>query len=118
MAKKSFSSPNFYGPGVGLNTNSRGFRGMMPVSDAVPNGKLRIVCSGDSFTLGWGVGDDEAWCAQLASDETDVVNMGAWMPSRETRIERVRSLGSTAPAPSLARGPRPRSSQAPDAPRQ
>ncbi len=76
VAKKSFSSPNMYGPGVGLNTNSRGFRGMMPVSDAVPNGKLRLVCSGDSFTLGWGVADNETWCAQLASDELDVVNMG------------------------------------------
>jgi hypothetical protein len=76
IAKKSFSSPNFYGPGVGLNTNARGFRGMMPVSDPVPNGKRRVVCSGDSFTLGWGVADDDAWCAQLASDQVEVVNMG------------------------------------------
>ncbi len=76
VAKKSFSSPTLYGPGVGLNTNSRGFRGMMPVSDTVPNGKLRLVCSGDSFTLGWGVGDSETWCAQLANDQMDVVNMG------------------------------------------
>ncbi len=76
VAKKSFSSPALYGPGAGLNTNSRGFRGMMPVSDAVPNGKLRLVCSGDSFTLGWGVADSETWCAQLANDQMDVVNMG------------------------------------------
>lgn len=76
VAKKSFSSANFYGPGVGLQTNSRGFRGSMPTTDAVPNGKLRLVCSGDSFTLGWGVADDETWCAQLASEQMDVVNMG------------------------------------------
>jgi len=76
VAKKSFSAPNLYGPGVGLNTNSRGFRGMMPITDAVPNGKFRLVCSGDSFTLGWGVADDETWCAQLASEQMDVVNMG------------------------------------------
>lgn len=76
VAKKSFSSPNFYGPGAGLNTNSRGFRGMLPVTDAVPNGMLRIVCSGDSFTLGWGVADDETWCSLLGSDRVDVVNMG------------------------------------------
>jgi len=76
VAKKSFSSPDFYGPGVGLHTNSRGFRGLMPTPDGVPNGKLRLVCSGDSFTLGWGVADDETWCAQLASEQMDVVNMG------------------------------------------
>lgn len=76
VAKKSFSAPNFYGPGIGLNTNSRGFRGTMPVADAVPNGKMRIVCSGDSFTLGWGVADQQTWCARLASDRVESVNMG------------------------------------------
>jgi lysophospholipase L1-like esterase len=76
IAKKSFSSPNLYGPGVGLSTNSRGFRGMAPVSDVVPNGKRRLVCSGDSFTLGWGVADDETWCSQLGDGNLDAVNMG------------------------------------------
>ena len=76
IAKKSFSSPSLYGPGVGLSTNARGFRGIAPVADEVPNGKRRLVCSGDSFTLGWGVADNETWCSQLSSVNLDAVNMG------------------------------------------
>jgi hypothetical protein len=68
--------PNMYGPGVYLNTNGRAFRGIEEVRDARPAGRRRIVCSGDSFTLGYGVTDDEAWCAQLAGPDVQTVNMG------------------------------------------
>ena len=69
--------PDMYGEGIGLTTNQRGFRGAREVSDAVPAGRLRVICSGDSFTLGYGVGDDETWCARLEqAGGIEAVNMG------------------------------------------
>jgi hypothetical protein len=50
---------DFYGLGKNLTINDQGFRGRRSVAMRVPAEKLRIVCSGDSFTLGYGVGDDE-----------------------------------------------------------
>jgi len=69
---------NLYGPGAHLRINGQGFRGLHDVSVSAPAGKRRIICSGDSFTLGYGVGDDETWCHQLAQLVPDVesVNMG------------------------------------------
>jgi hypothetical protein len=70
--------PDLYGPGVGLHTNSRRFRGRRDLSDSVPPTHVRVVCSGDSYTLGWGVADDDTWCAQLARHDPrlETVNMG------------------------------------------
>jgi hypothetical protein len=71
------SLPDLYGPGLGLTTNARGFRGLGQVEPLAP-GARRVICSGDSFTLGYGVGDLETWCSQLGSQEPrlDAVNMG------------------------------------------
>jgi len=70
--------PDLYGPGRHLRTNARGFRGRAEVDDEVPAGKRRIICSGDSFTLGYGVGDEATWCAVLTEidDRLETVNMG------------------------------------------
>lgn len=70
--------PDLYGRGVGLTVGPRGFRGAAAVSDVVPEGHQRVVCSGDSFTLGFGVADDEVWCHLLAAREPrlEAVNMG------------------------------------------
>jgi hypothetical protein len=70
--------PNMYGPGVDLRTNSLGFRGAREYTAAVPPGKVRIICSGDSVTLGFGVDDDHSWCRLLeARDQRlETVNMG------------------------------------------
>lgn len=70
--------PDLYGPGRSLTTNSRGFRGAAEVEDAPAPGRSRLICSGDSFTLGYGVADDEAWCARLAAlvPGIEAVNMG------------------------------------------
>lgn len=70
--------PNMYGPGVFLRTNSRGFRGGREFTEAVPPGKVRMVCSGDSVTLGFGVDDDHSWCKLLESRDQriETVNMG------------------------------------------
>lgn len=70
--------PNLYGPGVFLKTNGQGFRGDREVPAAAPKDRARVICSGDSFTLGYGVDDDHAWCAELATMDPrlETVNMG------------------------------------------
>jgi hypothetical protein len=70
--------PDMYGPGIYLRTNSEGFRNNHDFDTAVPNGKYRIVCSGDSFTLGYGVDNDHTWCHRLTAldPRLETVNMG------------------------------------------
>ena len=69
---------NLYGDGLHLRTNSQGFRANQDYDVSPPPGKLRIICSGDSFTLGYGVDNDHTWCQLLAgSDERfETVNLG------------------------------------------
>ena len=69
---------DMYGPGADLHTTSEGFRGRVGPRAAPLPGEVRVVCSGDSFTFGHGVGDDATWCAQLAhlDPRLDAVNMG------------------------------------------
>ena len=54
-----------YGPGAHLTTNADGMRIHRPVTRALASGERRIVCSGDSFTFGSGVGDGDTFCARL-----------------------------------------------------
>jgi hypothetical protein len=70
--------PDLYGPGIDFRTNSRGFRGTSEVTDSVPPRRVRLICSGDSYTMGWGVRDGDTWCARLAHEhpEIETVNMG------------------------------------------
>ncbi len=69
---------NLYGPGKYLRTNSQRFRNNTDFTRSVPPGKTRIICSGDSFTLGYGVDNDHAWPQLLASRAggVETVNMG------------------------------------------
>lgn len=69
---------DMYGEGKELTTNNRGFRSEVDVYVAPPEGKQRVICSGDSFTLGHGVSNGDSWCAQLAAMDHSVesVNMG------------------------------------------
>jgi len=69
---------DMYGPGRPLTINAQGFRNRGAVAPEVPAGRVRVVCSGDSFTLGFGVGDDDTWVSQLAALEPrfEPVNMG------------------------------------------
>lgn len=69
--------PDMYGPGESLSINARSFRGR-EVSDAIPPGRTRILCSGDSFALGLGVGDDQTWCYLLEALAPGIesVNLG------------------------------------------
>jgi hypothetical protein len=70
--------PDMYGPGVYLRTNAQGFRSNQNINAAVPDGKARVICSGDSFTLGFGVDNDHTWCQLLSLLEPrlETVNMG------------------------------------------
>ena len=69
---------DMYGPGIYLRTNARGFRNDGELQTAIPPGKVRIICSGDSFTLGYGVSNDRTWCQNLAAmdNRLETVNMG------------------------------------------
>lgn len=77
-AKKDFRAEDLYGEGRSLTTNGRGFRGSVDHGERVPAGRYRVVCSGDSFTLGYGVDDAStypSWLERL-SPAIEAVNMG------------------------------------------
>ncbi len=67
-----------YGQGRTVTINAQGFRARREFADTVPGGKTRIICIGDSFTLGYGVGDADTWCAQMeaSSKDLELLNMG------------------------------------------
>lgn len=69
---------NLFGPGVYFRSNSQGFRNAEDFSKEIPTGKFRIICSGDSFTMGSGVSNDQTWCQALTrmDHRIQTVNMG------------------------------------------
>lgn len=69
---------DMYGPGVYMQINSQAFRANNDFSKKIADGKKRIICSGDSFTLGYGVDNDNTWCQLLTAldDSLETVNMG------------------------------------------
>lgn len=70
--------PDFYGPGKYVRTNSQGYRNDAETNNQVQRGKLRIICSGDSFTYGQGVANNHTWCHRLSEldDKIETVNLG------------------------------------------
>ena len=76
--KPNVHIPDLYGPGLSFTTNSAGFRNKREFVLHVPNGTTRVVCTGDSFTLGVGVDDDQTWCSLLMvlDPGIEAVNMG------------------------------------------
>jgi hypothetical protein len=48
------------------------------VADAVPAGRIRVACSGDSFAFGDGVADEDTWCHHLSllDPRIEAVNLG------------------------------------------
>lgn len=69
---------DFYGPGRHITIDPLGFRGTERDIDKARKGRKRVVCLGDSFTLGYGVDDDETFPARLAAlnPAVQTVNMG------------------------------------------
>jgi hypothetical protein len=78
VAKPNVALPDFWKKGVGVRTNGQRFRATYDIPPAVAAGKLRVVCSGDSFTFGDGVDNPDTWCQQLASRDSrlEPVNLG------------------------------------------
>jgi hypothetical protein len=78
VSRPNVSIPDMYGPGIFLKTNQQGFRADHDTPPRAPEGRARIICSGDSFTLGYGVDNDHAWCQRLAAldPRLESVNMG------------------------------------------
>lgn len=70
--------PNQYGPGIDVTTNSQRFRNQSDFSRLVPADKIRLICSGDSFTFGYGVDNAHTWCHLLMAQDSrlQTVNMG------------------------------------------
>lgn len=69
---------DLYGKGRSLTLNARGFRGTSETPVAIPPGRQRIVCLGDSFTMGYGVDDTDTLPAFLERLDPviETVNMG------------------------------------------
>lgn len=78
VSRPNVSLPDLYGPGISLRTNGQGFRADHDFAAQPPAGRLRLICSGDSFTLGYGVDDGQAWCRRLeaADPRLETLNMG------------------------------------------
>lgn len=73
----NFAMRDMFGPGASLTTNGDGMRVHRAVSPTVAPGVTRMICSGDSFTHGWGVGDSDTFCAHLerAIPRLETLNM-------------------------------------------
>jgi hypothetical protein len=68
---------NHFGPGKHLSHNSQGFRATTEYTRAIPEGKYRIICLGDSFTFGY-TGDDETYPSQMEylCPKIQTINLG------------------------------------------
>lgn len=62
-----------------IHSNSVGARGSREIAERKPDGVLRLVALGDSFTFGDNAEEENTWPAQLATllPGTEVVNLGA-----------------------------------------
>ena len=69
---------DYYGPGADLKINSQCFRSDKEFDIEKPKGKIRVICSGDSFTFGQGVGNKNTWCEQftLIDNQFEGINLG------------------------------------------
>ena len=67
---------DLYGPGTVVSAGSQAFRGTDWINPKPPKAVDRLICSGDSFTFGYGVGDSDTWCAMLQQDHRQAVNLG------------------------------------------
>jgi len=70
--------PDQYGDGAPFTTNAQGLRATEDYLPQAPPGRYRVVLLGDSFTMGYGVGDDATYPAQMqaACPALQTLNMG------------------------------------------
>ena len=76
--KPNIHIPDMYGRGRDVRLNSQGFRHDYEINQAVEQGKVRFICTGDSFTFGQGVSNGQEWCSILAEIDSQIepINMG------------------------------------------
>ncbi|MBM4384564.1 MAG: hypothetical protein FJ091_14510 [Deltaproteobacteria bacterium] len=71
-----------YGPGKHFTVNAQGFRARDDYTREVPAGRKRVLFAVDSFTMGFGVGDDDTYPAQIERLEPRIqsanLGMGAY----------------------------------------
>ena len=69
---------DMYGEKARFTTNTRAFRATEDFDQPVPPGRYRLVALGDSFTMGYGVGDESTYPAQMQAQcpVLQTVNMG------------------------------------------
>jgi hypothetical protein len=67
-----------FGPGTRVTINSQSFRAQSDYALNVPAGKIRVLCSGDSFAFGSEVTDQATWCYQLMriNPRLESINLG------------------------------------------
>jgi hypothetical protein len=73
--RAGFTSADEYGKGIGFSTDARGLRASRTMPAPVSGATVRIVCSGDEFTMGYGVDDVHPWCARLEAELPGVETM-------------------------------------------
>lgn len=72
------SFPDMYGPGMDLTINKQSSRNEDNIDPKVAKGRVRVLCVGDSFTLGIGVASRHTWCDLLEAldDRLETYNFG------------------------------------------
>jgi lysophospholipase L1-like esterase len=73
------SIPDFYGPEQSITIDTAGLRSHEVLNPSLKPDPFRVICLGDSFTLGYGVDDQETFpflLQKLAAGQLHVSNMG------------------------------------------
>jgi hypothetical protein len=97
VSKPNVHIPAKYGPGKYVRTNSLGFRNDEEVAPEVAPGKVRVLCSGNSFTFGEGVSNDRTWCHLLALRDRRIETFNLGQPGYGVDQAYLRYFSSGAP---------------------
>ena len=78
VSKPNLRMDDAFGAGKHLIINSQGYRSTRDFEEITPAGKVRILCTGDSFTWGNGVGSGSTWVESLSDldPKIEAINMG------------------------------------------
>ena len=78
VSKPNLRMDDAFGPGKHLIINSQGYRSRRDFDEKIPAGKVRILCTGDSFAWGNGVGNGSTWVELLSplDPRVEAINMG------------------------------------------
>ena len=70
---------DFYGPGKSITIDEHGLRSHKNLTESLTPDPMRVICLGDSFTLGYGVDDQQTYpyvLQKLGNGQLNVSNMG------------------------------------------